>query len=282
MNASPGFSSTPHTLRGVAQLLGLSRHAVSKLIELGFVAPVKTPAGTWQFSFQDVVLLRSAHELRAARIPTRQILRSLRQLKARLPAEMPLAGLRIKAEGARVTVRSSDAQWEPDTGQLLLDLSIEPGAGSVSFLFARQDRSAGSTPDPDALFERAEALEATAPADAESLYRQILAHDPAHAHAYLNLGFMLCEAGRCAEAAALYDAGLRHCGDDPLMHYNHAVALEGAGRVGDALASYEKALQLQPDLADAHQNAALLYAELGHKQLAIRHFSAFRRLQGKA
>jgi tetratricopeptide (TPR) repeat protein len=282
VNASSG-SSTPYTLRGVVQLLGLSRHAVSKLIELGFVAPVKTPGGTWQFSFQDVVLLRSAHELRAARIPTRQILRSLRQLKARLPAEMPLAGLRIKAEGARVTVRSSDAHWEPDTGQLVLDLRIEPGAGSVSFLFTPQDRSASSAAaDLGALFARAEALEATAPGDAESLYRQILTQDPAHAHAYLNLGFMLCEGGRCAEAADLYEAGVRHCGDDPLMHYNHAVALEGAGRLGDALASYEKALQLQPDLADAHQNAALLYAELGHKQLAIRHFSAFRRLQGKA
>jgi len=275
-----GFSS-PYTLRGVVQLLGLSRHAVSKLIELGFVAPVKTSAGSWQFSFQDVVLLRSAHELRAARIPTRQILRSLRQLKATLPAEMPLAGIRIKAEGDRVTVRSPDAHWEPDTGQLLLDLSVEPGTtGSVSLLFSRQ-AVASAAADLDALFAQAEVLEASAPRAAEAVYRRILHEDPAYAHAYLNLGFMLCEAGRCDEAADLYDAGVRHCGDDPLMHYNHAVALEGAGRIRDAVASYEKALALQPDLADAHQNAALLYAELGQKQLAIRHFSAFRRLQGK-
>lgn len=279
MKASTGFSS-PYTLRGVVQLLGLTRHAVSKLIELGFVAPVKTPAGTWRFSFQDVVLLRSAHELRAARIPTRQILRSLRQLKATLPAQMPLAGIRIKAEGDRVTVRSAHAHWEPDTGQLLLDLSVEPGTGSVSFLFSQQAR-APDTADLDALFAQAEALESAAPQAAEATYRQILKEEPGYAHAYLNLGFMLCEAGRCDEAADLYDVGVRHCGDDPLMHYNHAVALEGAGRIQDALASYEKALQLQPDLADAHQNAALLYAELGHKQLAIRHFSAFRRLQSR-
>ncbi|BEP64956.1 hypothetical protein GmRootV213_55100 (plasmid) [Variovorax sp. V213] len=279
MKASTEFSS-PYTLRGVVQLLGLTRHAVSKLIELGFVAPVKTPAGTWRFSFQDVVLLRSAHELRAARIPTRQILRSLRQLKATLPAQMPLAGIRIKAEGDRVTVRSAHAHWEPDTGQLLLDLSVEPGTGSVSFLFSQQGR-APDTADLDALFAQAEALESAAPQAAEATYRQILKEEPGYAHAYLNLGFMLCEAGRCDEAADLYDVGVRHCGDDPLMHYNHAVALEGAGRIQDALASYEKALQLQPDLADAHQNAALLYAELGHKQLAIRHFSAFRRLQSR-
>ena len=43
--------------------------------------------------------------------------------------------------------------------------------------------------------------------------------------------------------------------------------------------AYKEALALQPDLADAHQNAALLYAQLGDKQLAIRHFSAFRRIE---
>jgi hypothetical protein len=30
---------------------------------------------------------------------------------------------------------------------------------------------------------------------------------------------------------------------------------------------------------DAHQNAALLHADIGEKQLAVRHFSPFRRLQ---
>jgi regulator of sirC expression with transglutaminase-like and TPR domain len=46
-----------------------------------------------------------------------------------------------------------------------------------------------------------------------------------------------------------------------------------------ALKSYEECLRLQPDLGDAHQDAALLYARAGQKQLAIRHFSAYRRLQ---
>jgi len=106
-----------------------------------------------------------------------------------------------------------------------------------------------------------------------------LKDDPSYAPAYLNLGFMRCESGRCNAAVALYENGLRFCPDDPLMHFNHAVALEGAADTAGALASYEEALRLQPDLLDAHRNAALLCADTGRPQMVICHFSAFRRWQ---
>ena len=282
-NGAPLASTHPYTLRGVRQMLGLTRHAISKLIELGFVDPSRGPGRALRFSFRDVVLLRSAHDLRVARIPTRQILRSLRRLKDTLPPEVPVNGLRITAAGDRITVREENAQWEPDTGQLVMDFSVTPATGSVSFISQRAPEPATlESDDLEDLFETAEELEASDPTAAEDTYRLILEQDPAHAHAYLNLGFMLCEAGRCREAVALYDEGIVHCPDDPLMHYNRGVALEDLGRVPAALASYEECLRLQPDLADAHQNAALLYAQAGQKQMAIRHFSAFRRLQPRA
>lgn len=277
---APLESTHPYTLRAVRQMLGLTRHAVSKLIELGFVDPSRGPGRAWRFSFRDVVLLRSAHDLRAARIPTRQILRTLRRLRDSLPPEAPVHGLRITAVGDRIIVREEHAQWEPDTGQLVMDFSVAPATGSVSFIPQRAAETAAAPADDiEALFETAEDLESSDPDAAERAYRRILAQDPAHAHAYLNLGFMLCEAGRSGEAVALYDEGIEHCPDDPLMHYNRAVALEDLGRVAAALAAYEQCLRLQPDFADAHQNAALLYAQAGQKQMAIRHFSAYRRLQ---
>lgn len=284
MTNAPVESTHPYTLRSVRQMLGLTRHAISKLIELGFVDPSRGPGRAYRFSFRDVVLLRSAHDLRVARIPTRQILRSLRRLRETLPPEVPVSGLRITAAGDRITVRAEDTQWEPDTGQLVMDFSVAPATGSVSFI-SQRPASATAAPESDDLedlFETAEELEASDPVAAEDTYRLILEQDPAHAHAYLNLGFMLCEAGRCGEAVTLYDEGIEHCPDDPLMHYNRAVALEDLGRVAEALASYEACLRLQPDFADAHQNAALLYAQAGQKQMAIRHFSAFRRLQPRA
>jgi tetratricopeptide (TPR) repeat protein len=136
-----------------------------------------------------------------------------------------------------------------------------------------------SSLDLSELFARAEALEENASHKAEAMYRQILVEDPAYAHAYLNLGYMLCEAGRCESAVELYEDGVRFCPDDPLMHFNRAVAHEGTGDVEGAMHSYEDALRLQPDLLDAHRNAALLYADAGQKQMAIRHFNAYRRLR---
>jgi tetratricopeptide (TPR) repeat protein len=263
-------------------MLGLSRHAISKLIQLGFVEPLRGPGRVYQFSFRDVVLLRSAHDLREARIPTRKILRTLRSLRNALPQDVPMGGLRITAAGDRITVRQDDAQWEPETGQHVMDFSVSPGERKVSFISQRAASEGAEFPEADdgpASFEGAEELEETRPAAAEQMYRRLIADDPRHADAYLNLGFMLCEAARWQEAVALYAAAVVHCADDPLVHYNLAVALEALGRTDEALESYEACLRLQPDLADAHQNAALLYAQSGQKQLAIRHFSAFRRLQ---
>lgn len=282
MTALSVDSTHPYTLPRLQQMLGLTRHAISELIRLGFVQPVRHPGRAYRFSFRDVVLLRAAHDLRCAAIPTRTILRSLRRLRDTLPAEAPLAGLRITAVGDRVTVREQDAQWEPDSGQTLLDFSVTATPQAVSFLAQRERENDLCTSeagdDPDTLFALAEAMEADEPAAAEAAYRQVIGFAPDYVNAYLNLGFMLCEAGRCAAAASLYDEALRHGIDHSLVHYNRAVTLEKLGRFKESLASYRACLRLAPDLADAHQNAALLYSQTGEPQLAIRHFSAYRRL----
>ncbi|RYG56487.1 hypothetical protein EON66_02785, partial [archaeon] len=112
--------SHPYTLADIRRTSGLSRYAIQKLIELGFVEPTREGGRSHRWSFKDVVLLRSAYELRAAGMPTRRLLRSLGALKAELPADAPADGLRIVAVGDRLAVRLADTQWEPDTGQLVM------------------------------------------------------------------------------------------------------------------------------------------------------------------
>ncbi|WP_371435075.1 tetratricopeptide repeat protein [Polaromonas sp.] len=285
MNVLPMTELRPYTLVQLRQMLQLSRHAILRLVELGFVHPQQGPNRTLNFSFRDMVLLKSANDLREAGIPTRQILRSLRDLKQSLPVEQPLSDLRVLAVGERIAVRRAGDQattpWDAGSGQLLMDFRVDVASGEVTRLrsLAAESPADRLTYLVETAYRAAEALEDTDSAAAELAYRQVLAATPTHAHALLNLGFMLCESGRFQEAADLYSKGSVVCPDDPLIHYNHGVAMQALGHFASALSCYEQSLLLQPDLADAHQNAALLYSEVGEKQMAIRHFSAYRRLQ---
>jgi len=272
----------PHTLRGIQEMLGLSRSAVARLIAHGFVSPSRGPRNEYRFSFRDVVLLRTAHKLQQADIPTRKIVRALQRLKGTLPAELPLSGLRITAVGSEVAVHERGSRWAAESGQLLMDFEVAALRGSVAFVErGPQEAPALVQASAESLFAQAEALEAGDPAAAERLYRRLLDVAPTHADGYLNLGALLCESGRCAEAVALYDEALAHCPDGALLHFNRAVALEDLERYRDALLAYDRCLTLDPGVGDAHFNAARLHDHLGEQQHAIRHFSAYRRLQGK-
>ena len=274
MTPAPGTDS-PYTLRNIEDMLGIGRSAISSLISAGFVSPARGARNEYRFSFQDVVLLRTAYHLRAANISPRRMLHSLKQLRSKLPDELPLSGLRITAIGNDVAVREGNAQWEATSGQLLLDFDVATTQGTVSFLQRTPVAPAGAAD----WFARGEQLEAEDRAAAEQAYRRALASAPDFTDAYLNLGAMLCEDGRFAEAVDLYDRAIERRPQEALLFYNRAIALEDQHRDPDALASYERCLELAPDLADAHYNAARLHEKLGHKQRALRHYSAYRRLQ---
>ena len=273
-----------YSLARIQSMLGLSRTVITRLIELGFVQPQRGARQELRFTFQDMVLLRTAHSLQAANIPPRKILRSLQRLKSTLPAELPLSGLRITAVGSEIAVREGDAHWHAESGQRLFDFELQPGPARDKGTVRVLERAAAAAPaaaeavDPQACFDHAVALEPADTLAAEAAYRQAIAAAPHWADPYLNLGALLCEAGRCAEAVAVYDEGVRQGCDEALLHFNRGVALEDLGRGDDALVAYGQALRLDPQLADAHYNAARLHEQRGRASEAIRHYSAYRRL----
>jgi tetratricopeptide (TPR) repeat protein len=270
--------SSRYSLREVGKLLGLSRSVVSGLIDAGFVTPTRGRRREYRFTFADLVVLRAAQALSEARIPAARILRSLRRLRAQLPEEMPLAGLRIEALGDAVVVSEGRTQWRPDSGQYLLQFEVASPGGQVAFFQPAKPRSAAAEID---WFQRGADLEATQPEAACEAYRRALANDPRHCDAYVNLGRLLHERRRLKEAERVYGDGLDHCGADATLLFNLGVLHEDQGLPQAAVQSYRAALDAAPDLADAHFNLARLCANQGLQKEALRHWSAFRKLTVK-
>jgi tetratricopeptide (TPR) repeat protein len=285
--SSPGEAGAGgYSTRDVAALLGIPVSQVRSYVRSGFLVPAEGPRGEHRFTFQDLILLRTAKGLVEARVPQRRIVLALRNLREQLPEGRPLTGVRISAQGHHVVVRDGGEVWNPESGQALLDFEVSDLAREAASLEQRRRSSKAVEAQEDdfdsaeAWFERGAELEPDDPAAAEEAYRQALEIDPAMADARLNLGRLLHEAGRTVEAEGHYRRALESRPDDATALFNLGVALQDLGRPADAAEVYEKALESDPELADAHYNLAFLYEELGRKRSAIGHLKSYKRLTG--
>jgi tetratricopeptide (TPR) repeat protein len=236
----------PYGVREVQKLLHLPRSTIRMLVEAGFVSPARGPRNAWRFSFQDLIVMRTAQALAAANVPARRIARSMKVLRQQLPQAMPLSGLSITAEADRVVVREGARRWQADSGQYLLAFETSATDGSLRVL--ERPAAPMAAPDAESYVERASGLQ---------------------------------EVGRHAEAEAVYREGLAACGENPVLCYNLGIVLEDLDRKVDAVMMYQRALGLDPVFADCHYNLALLYEALGKAREAIRHMAEYRRLQKK-
>ncbi len=249
-------ASSGYSVRDVSGLLGLSVGQVRSYVREGFLSPDRERRGRLRFSFQDVVLLRVAHGLAEGtmgpRIPHARVRRALRRLRAHLPAERPLTGVVLGADGGRIVVRDGGAPWNAESGQVLFDFHVEELVAKVEIARLR------APPDARGWFARGRALEDGDPLAAVEAYRRAIELDVELAAAHLNLGRLLHEAGQRAEALAHYELARAAAPDDAIAAYNLGVALEDLRREVEAIDAYRAALALDPDHADARHNLARL------------------------
>jgi tetratricopeptide (TPR) repeat protein len=266
--------------KDLKRLFGIPASQVRSLIKAGHINPLKK-AGRLSYSFQDLIVLRTLGSLRAAKIPTQKINRTLREIRESLPGELPLSGLSIVAVGDRIVVREGQSLRESDTGQYTLALDFIDQGGDLLMIDRRTDAGSSAAEENAATgamednFERALALEESDAEAAIVLYRKCLEADAKRMEARLNLGRLLHEKGRLDEAEGVYrgsNAG------EPMLSFNLAVLLEDRDRAGEAMAVYRHAIALDPALADAHFNLARLCEQAGNARDALRHLLAYRRL----
>jgi predicted O-linked N-acetylglucosamine transferase (SPINDLY family) len=100
-------------------------------------------------------------------------------------------------------------------------------------------------------------------AEAEALYRQILAADPNHAEAWHLLGVIAHAVGRSDLAVEWIQRSIMLAPNYAVAHNNLGGILRSQGRFDEALAAFRQALQLEPHFAEAWSNLGDALRERG-------------------
>lgn len=272
-----------YTVRQVTQLLGLSAPRVRSWVRAGFLNPRRGPRNELRFSFQDLVLLRTAKSLMEQRVPAARIRAALQRLKQQLPAGRPLTAVQIEVDGERLVVHDGERRWEPESGQGRLDFDVGELARSVEPLARAQAEAAQSSDgsmSADDWTELGLELETVAPVQSRDAYRRALELEPLRIDARLNLGRLLTEEGALAAAESHFRLAEMLAPEDPVPAYNRGVTLEGLGELEGASACFRRSITADSTFRDAYRALARIQERLGDRRAALRTLNQLRRLGG--
>ena len=232
------------------------------------------------FSFQDLLIIRTAHGLLEAGIPVGRVRKVLTSLKRQLPDDQALSHVKIYADGRRVVVWDATGQWQPDSGQFLLGFDAEEVKRPAKVRTLPGQRHASRTRlTARQWYERALELEQDSPEEACHAYEEAIKSDPTFVDAHLNLGLLYHISHRLDRAEGCYRKAIESRPDEALAYFNLAGVLNQKGDRSGAIAAYTQAIERQPDLREAHDQLALLYDAEGNTTMAFRHGSASYQLK---
>jgi tetratricopeptide (TPR) repeat protein len=244
----------------------------------GILSPSRGPRREYRFTFQDLVLLRSARRLIDSQVPQRRVHRALRLLVRQLPAGRPPSEVRLTTDGQQILAHDGDSVWCPENGQLLMGFGV-PVATSSSEIAPLLPVGLAESAAED-WYQHALGLEPVDTEGAIGAYRQALSLDEGHVGAHVQLGRLLQASGDLAEAIRHYRTALEGDSQQATAAFNLGTALDASGQVEEAIAAYRHALGIDPRLADAHYNLSLLYQRTGHTLAALVHLKRYREMIG--
>jgi tetratricopeptide (TPR) repeat protein len=258
-----------YSLADLKRLFGLPPALIRKLSQAGFITQPAS-RGRSKYTFQELLVLRVAGALKAAKISTSKITAALEQIRTALPPDR-LPAIALAASGRDLAVREGSREWEA-SGQYALPLMTSPKAGEISEL--RQTTEVPSTSLAHEHYCRGHMLEDTDVIAARAAYLAALNVQQDHLEARINLGRLLHLDGQLREAERLYREATT---SSALLSFNLAILLEDLEREEEAVAAYRDALAQDPLLHDAHFNLSRLHEKANRPREALRHLLAYRR-----
>jgi tetratricopeptide (TPR) repeat protein len=235
-------------------------------------------ASSEDYSFDELVQLRKLRDLAATKISVGNIRRSVAAMQKVSGMANPLMESAVVSRGSRLAFRQWGALVDPMTRQMAFDFELAPCAGMAVV------RKRGQDPGPSAelqeMFLRAVRLEEIPGRieEAKTVYQTILEIHPGHAAAAINLGTIHYNERDFAGAERMYRRATESDPEYALAFFDLGNVLDEQQRLDEAIAAYERALVLVPQYADAHYNLALAYERLKEPRKALRHWTAYTKL----
>jgi tetratricopeptide (TPR) repeat protein len=254
--------------REVARLTGISENQIRCWDREGLITHLEKDRDHLWFDFRSLVAFRTVKDLRSQGVSLRKIRSCVEKMRKIMPGlKQPLSEVRISLVQDQLILGKNRRRFTPE-GQLFMDFT-----GGESAKVTR------ATEASDELFFQAlEDEDAGRMADAREKYERILATNPDHVDALVNLGTILFLADAETAAASRYLQALAINPDHVEGNYNLANLLEGQGELDAAVLFYKKAIQAEPEFADAHFNLAMVLEALGNGARAREHWRSYLEL----
>jgi protein O-GlcNAc transferase len=116
-------------------------------------------------------------------------------------------------------------------------------------------------------------------ADAEAIYRWVLAAEPKHADALHLLGVVAHEKGQNPEALEYINRAIAFNPRRAIYYNSLGLVLEQLGRIQAAVSAYGTALEINPGLATTHNNLGNILLAQGRHDAAVKEFHAALQLK---
>ena len=270
---------TGYTTKEVAELIGLNTDQVRHYVRRKLIQPRRGERGEFRFSFQDVVLLRTAKGLMDAKVSTRKAYRALVKLQAELAQVKSLSSVRIYANGPNVVVQDDNNIWEVETGQVALDFAVQEASTVVQKVEAIAEQHISEAAmaedlDSDEWYNLGLDLEEVDADKAPDAYKQAIRLEPKNADAHVNLGRLYQLDGNLKLAKRHYELALTARPGHQLAYYNLGTVFDELDETEKAAEFYEQA----PAIPDAHYNLARICELRGDEVSAHRHMRHYRDL----
>ncbi len=257
----------------VLRILRLPVRQLEMWERAGLIAPAEV------YAFDTLSQLRKLRELAATRISAKSIRRSVEAMSRVAGLAHPLSEALVAPHRARLAFRQGGALVDPLTSQLAFDFDLH-NAGADSVLQRISQQPAVTPLELQELFQRAVRMEERPEtlAEAKALYEGLLQLAPTHAPSAINLGTICYNERNYARAEKMYRRATEADPEYALAFFDLGNVLDEQARLPEAIEAYERALALVPQYADAHYNLALAYERTGERRKALRHWTAYMRL----